>query len=165
MLACSLRKAILPGRSQHGFQRAAVLGDPAPLRYCALVLLDVVLNAIGLLAHPERLDRASFTFSQLDCAKRKFRDFGTVPLENRECGRHSFKQRCRTAGIGELDLEHTDLRLGHQPYLSTECISQQLVSQTDAEEGCFSLPYPLSNGGFFEGEPGILILLPDIHRA
>src|SRR4029077_6848280 len=157
-------QAILPVRSQHTFERATVLGDFAPLRYCALVLLDMILNSIGLFADQECLNRALFTFSQLDCMAWKLRDFGAVPLEHRECRGHSFKQGCRAAGIGELDLKHTDLRLGHQSYFSTERGCEQLVSQTDAKKRCSFLVHPLPNGDFFESEPRMPILLPDIHR-
>ena len=97
-LVCGALQAILPVRSQHAFERATVLGDFAPLRYCALVLLDMILNSIGLFADQECLDRALSTFSQLDCMAWKLRDFGAVPLEARKRQRHTLEERRQATG-------------------------------------------------------------------
>src|SRR5207248_5312594 len=51
------------------------------------------------------------------------------------------------------------------PHLAAEGGAEQLMTQADAEIGHPALDHRLADGALLGAQPGMLVLLPDIHRA
>ena len=54
--------------------------------------------------------------------------------------------------------------LGHRPHPAAERFGEELMAEADSQEGHVALGDRLSNRHLLVGEPGVGILLEDIHR-
>lgn len=88
---------------------------------------------------------------------------GTMPLQRLEAVGDALEQRIAAARIRQLDFEHANLWLGRLADFTAQRGTQQLMAQANPEIGHGAFHYCLADCPLFGGEPGVLILLPDIH--
>ena len=122
----------------------------------------MVLDAVGLISHPEGLDRTGRRSGEGHRARRRGDHLGGVPLQAPGDRRQAGEQRVAHALGGELDLEDADLGRGPGRDPPAERVGQELMAQADAEEG-----HPprdgLADGRLLRPKPRVPVLLPDIH--
>ena len=86
-----------------------------------------------------------------------------MPLQAGHGGIEPGEQRVGAACPGEADLHDADLGLGHRLHPAAERIGEELMAEADAEER-HAPGHRLADDGLLVGEPGVGVLLEDIHR-
>jgi hypothetical protein len=99
-----------------------------------------------------------------DAALGQARHLDAVPLEGLDPVGEPRKQRVGAAGLGQLDRGDPDFRLCHPPGHAAERDGEQLMAEADAEIGPLQLGHPAPDRGLLGDEPGVLVLLPHVHR-
>ena len=88
-----------------------------------------------------------------------------MPLQAEKLLGHALEEGATVPRFGKLHRHHPDLRLGGRPHLAPEGFGEELVAEAEPEEGAPGLAHPLSDRGKLGLYPGMLVLLPHVHRA
>ena len=165
MWACDLggeaRRAVRALAAHQRLVRGRV-GQPLGKR--RRVDLGVELQAEGALAAGQRLHGAARRAREHRGTGGRPHHLGRMPLQEAAARRQAREQRMAPPGVVQRDLEDADLGHRRRPHLAAQRIRQQLVAEADAEVGQGARQHRLADRRLLGAQPGVLRLLPDVHR-
>src|SRR5690606_17691742 len=112
-----------------------------------------------------RLDRAGGRGGEALRALGEPRDLGGMPLQAGEPLRYSVEHYARGALLGQAHVHEADLGRFGRPDRAAERLGKELVAEAETEERHSALRDRLPDERLLGGEPGVDVLLPDVHRA
>ena len=151
--------------AEGAFQRLGVLGNFTPVGDGGRGKLDVKLHREGAVRVGERVDRARGRGDQGLGTLRRPDDFRAVPLQAEKLLGYAFQEGAAASRFGELHRHDANLRLGRRPHLAAKSLSEELVTEAESKEGAPGLAHPFADRRELGRDPGMLVLLPYVHRA
>ena len=116
-------------------------------------------------AEADRLAGADVGAGEDDGTLGRLGDLDRVPLQAGLAVGQAGEQGVGPAGGGQLDREDADLGRALRAAGAAERVGQQLVAQADAQERALEVAHPVADRRLLRHQPGMLVDVPDVHRA